>query len=119
MCVSSPDERNYQEWAKGADRTQIIPPPTDDEVRAMVKHYIDECVIVSEDAPFADLEHEERLLRLKEEAWKVAQTRIMIVGPVMRRIMQQDTFMKTCNCYLLYWSRSHQPSRSAASCKSM
>ena len=95
VCVSSPDEGNYKEWAKGVANTRIISTPTDDEVRAMVKHYIDECAIISGGAPFPDLEREERLLRLKEEAWNVAQIRILVAGPVMRRIMQQDTFSKT------------------------
>ena len=101
VCISSPDERNYKEWGKDLDNTEIIPPPTDDEVRVMVDYYISQCTQVSPSIPHEDMPAEERLEKLKEQARAVAKERITIAGPVMRRVMQHDTFAKTCNAIRL------------------
>ena len=50
VCISSPDEENFDEWDKKI-QSSIIPPPTLDEAHVMVSHYIDECRIFSSYAP--------------------------------------------------------------------
>ena len=95
VCISSPDEENFDEWDKKM-QSFIIPPPTLDEAHVMVSHYINECRIFSSYAPFEDMDDANRLEALKEEARRWAHRRMMIGGPVLRRIMDHNTFLATC-----------------------
>lgn len=95
VCISSPDEENFDEWDKKM-QSFIIPPPTLDEAHVMVSHYIDECRLFSSYAPFDNMDNANRLETLREEARRWAHRRMMIGGPVLRRIMDHNTFQATC-----------------------
>ena len=78
-CFSSPAESNYKEWRKGA-RTITLPPPSEQEAEEMIKYFINSC---STDE------------NTKEQAVSLAESRMIITGPVLRRIMEAATYQLT------------------------
>ena len=79
-CFSSPTLSNYEEWKKDCQKVITVPPPTELEAKEMVTYFINSCSIDKE---------------IKEQALAIAASRMIITGPVLRRIMQTTTYEDT------------------------